>query len=1346
MPLQTENLVMVGLGIKDDSPPNPSHPYQPALADGIHLRWSFQQELGFPWYGFYLFRRRHQMLASVCLSAATDVFQKGTWPDKVLNTASGHLSSDTNLVLTDDFAPSGRVEFDLKDRGYLRFELPSGEPAYSVEVQIGFRQNIGTRFIAPQMACVDFTRFPAGTGPNPRIEQQVRFTVQGKPRLTAPQTSIDVRDLDSGAKAGLNCLYQLDIILPRPSSFVELTLSHNSSPPRFEAFNDDGSSAGSIQMLTPRNQLGTARINGNAITRVSIFTPQFQVWLHKFCFAPTIGPGIEIRVTALAEDTVVAGTTVVGLPGQIVLASLESDVITAIEFSPGAATLIDVCFSPVSQGATQGWERVLGFPYPMCLPVTHPDYPCSGGAPVNLAAAEALALSRVRYGQAAVWGGPNFKNLHDSLLDLVTGGPSGVPMAEKTKSVPAPPNPLDPLPLTMPNQYPLDLVLLSTLHPALAQMVGLYWVDNPQNPAEPAGTVVDDPQNPAELAGTTYDYLIVADYTGVGGRNPDQILTTIADSDFSKLEGYIVFNQQVAPAAPLPAPGDVRAYALPGGTFPKADETLPDAQNNTGLRWDLGVNDLGVLQPDKPIMYHVWRADLGDANNPAPSGAHNLITENRPVLVTESRLPAGTTMQRAADWPPFPLHFRDTFLPDGWYSYQVSGIDIFGRYSSNSNAAIWYQWEPAPDPIPWYYQNPPGNTPIHQSAVRLRDTISPPPPTGIEAYALDPADPTVVKDIWYEAWFGSLNKRERSQLIGLRVKWVWTHAHQRQAPDAREFRIYFHPGSALPPLDHSEAINWQERYYVVAYNDPNALKAEGLDGTRFYEILLPTATDDFRGGLALAPTLAEPVVYAHIGISTADNKTHTADAPKWDAGRWGGRFGNQGPVGSPVKIYRVLRTLPDPPLTLTDAEKVFATRADYYSRSFYTYRWRPVALLKAHIFRAMDDTIFKTDWSSRPRPDLAATQLELFPDETTEPRWNESKRQQVADELNKLNLFTHEEQIPAKALAYYRGKLSEDALRILAGLPGNEQAFTQLTINPLDPDDPANANRRGPDNDDDFVVDLTLRAYMDTLDGRATNRYFYRAIYVDGGHNRSQFSISGPPVYLPNVVPPRAPVITKVLGGERKITLRWASNREPDLAEYRVYRADSEESARDLRLMTRLHSEAVAAIDPATRPAEVTWEDIGLIGGGTFFYRLVAVDSVGNASAPSSLVFTRVVDTQIPATPKWIEAKWVLLGETDHSEEPWPEDGIIPPDKRPAIRLVWASEVDNPTFKLTRSLANQWVPQLVPTQDMEPLEHKQYLLYDTEAVPSQDYDYEVNVTSAANIPSVKFGKIRVNHP
>ncbi len=1092
MALQTQNLVMVGLGILKDTPPNP---VQPPLKDGIHLRWAFRRQLGFPWHGFYLFRRLHRDAPPICLSNAIGALQKGPLPSNQLNTPRGGISSDRALFLTNDFPASNIVEFDLAGRKSLRFTLPPGEAAYQVELRIGFRDKA------------------------------------------------------------------------------------------------------------------------------------------------------EIEVMALSGTTPVARALVTGKSGDVVVVTLAFDAITSVKIGTGPAALIDLCYAPVSRDATRGWEAVPNFPYPLCLPVTHRDYPCSGNAPVNRAAAEALALGRVIYGPPVAWAGAPFSGLHEQLIKLVVGGPASIPMADRSTPVAGVPVPPD-SGLTAPRmlrQHPLDLVLFGTLHPAIAQMVGLYWADQKVEPGVP------------------FDYLILSDYTGVLGGKPNDALKFLATFGFANMDGYIVFNKRMASAPALAAPKDLRAYALPGAIVRTQDGGTQDASNNAGLRWDRGVFKLGteVLLPDRALMYHLWRADLGDAEQPAaPSpSAYKLLTEKRPILVAEPRLPPGKSPQRSLDWPPFPLHAIDGKLREGWYSYRVSGIDIFGRHSPNSSSGQWFEWAPTPKPPPWYYQDPAGDREIHPFAVRLLDKIPPPPPTAIEAYALDPADPTVVRDVAYNNWRVTLSPAERDTVIGLRVQWIWTEAHMRQAPDTREFRIYFHPGTDLPVPDHSLSADWQERYYVVGFDEHVMVTTDATGRPlRKYEVFLPADNDDFRDGLPLLPSPAEPITYAHIGVSAADDKTHTLDDPKWASGRWGGRFGNEGRIGAPAKIFRVLRTPPAPPVSTPDAERIFATAADYHSHSFYTYRWRPVAHLKTHIFRALDDTLFKVDWSRRPRSPLSAVQRQFFPDPAAEPRWNITKRQQVANELNTLNGLSHDEAGTAQAMTRYQA-LSNDGLRVLAGLTGNERAFTQLTIQPLDPDVPANADRIGPDNPPDFAVDPALRAYIDTLDGRSTNRYFYRAAYVDGAHNRSALGLSSAPVYLPDVVPPRAPVITKVLGGDRQITLRWASNREPDLREYHVYRADSPEAARDLRLMPLVHTETVPTGDPRVRPAEVEWTDKSIPTLIPVHYRLVAVDEAGNASTPASSVVAQAFDDSRPMPPAWgtptnvgegLELRWTPADPSYH--------------------------------------------------------------------------------------------------
>ncbi len=1524
MALQTQNLVMVGLGILGDSPPNNM---QPPLVDGIHLRWAFKQELGLPWYGYYLFRRLHRKGKPLCLSSVTTGLSAGPFSDKTLNTTYGEIKSNENLFLTDDFPPGGAVEFDLENRRYLSF-TPSGGPVRLVEVRVGF---------------------------------------------------------------------------------------------------------------------------------------------HEMA---------KVEVIALLWDTPVTQTVVSGQAGETVTAILEFDAITEVKLSSAPAALVDLCFVPVSQEATVGWEPVPDFSYPMCLPLTHPDYPCTLGISEDLATARGLARSRIRYGDPnqftpppvpiytsgiitikngspivtgagsdwsdklvgailQVSGDPTaytilvvvtpdklvlsrsyvgvsstgtdyailddvFGQVHDYLSLLVTGGTATGSMVNRSLPVPIEsdgkirvlkgssnvtgigtnwsedltglalqvvedttgtisvsngstkvtdsgtgwssdlsgltlriegerteytilsidsttqltldrdyvgPTEADkaytmhdktpytilsvdsPTELTidrgynrttgefgsekaysvfgrlqpkearqvaplMPRQYPLDLVLLSVLHPAIAQMIGLYWVDQRAGP------------------GVAYDYLILSDYDGCfSGQDPHNIAGLLQQTGFSDLDGYIVFNEKMAPADRLLPPNDLRVYALPSSVRPTTGGVLTEVSNNAGLRWELGVTGEGILLPDKPFIYHLWRAGLGEgepSDVPSPD-EYQPITKDQPILVTQPRLPSGNEPQPPPDWPPFLMHAFDSGLTDGWYSYQVSGIDIFGRHSPNSTPAEWYQWKPVSEPRPWYYEEPPDNRSIHPFAVRLLDEMPPPAPTGVEAYALDPADSTVLRDTAYNAWRATLSPDERDTVIGLRVRWLWTQAHMRQAPDTREFRVYYNPGQmnamtgravnvsvvsntesdvetdipnthsvnayvgirlrvgsdvfvvvtseagsplqvrirsgpiytdgtisvingstevsgtgtdwtkdltgltlkvageqtaytilkveppdkltlnrdyrgptdsgrayiitgkiprsnapctlVIPPnytagkislendsptvigtetgwraeladrtlkvvgesaeytivgvdsdtqqltldsgyegmtgsgkayvirhpffVDYSKVTSWEKRIHVVGYDEHWTPAADG--DLRHYEVFL--LAPDIGEGEAFAPSLANPIVYAHIGVSAADDKSHTPDDPKWDTGEWGGRFGNEGRVGAPPKVFRVLRQPPPAPeVPPPDSDKVFATPADYYSRSYYTYRWQPQQDLKTHIFRALDDTLFKVDWKRRETSteSISADDQDYFPVEWSDPEppdpHNPSlveKREQIANDLNHINTFSHDAEGTAQAMAYYR-ELSNDVLRVLAGLPGNERAFTQLTIQPLDREDPDIANRKTPADPDDFEVgdsdnplaSETLRIYIDTLDGRSSNHYFYRAAYMDGAHNNSQLSISSPPVYLPNVVPPRAPVITKVVGGDRKITLKWASNREPDLKEYRVYRADSKEMARDLRLMALIHTEPPPDDGSTVRQAEVEWTDNPDTVLKTFYYGVVSVDETGNLSKPSAIVAGRAFDESLPQIPE----------------------------------------------------------------------------------------------------------------
>ena len=460
----------------------------------------------------------------------------------------------------------------------------------------------------------------------------------------------------------------------------------------------------------------------------------------------------------------------------------------------------------------------------------------------------------------------------------------------------------------------------------------------------------------------------------------------------------------------------------------------------------------------------------------------------------------------------------------------------------------------------------------------------------MHATLLDPGDPLLLRDQTYDDWRAALPAAVRDTLVGLRVSWRWTAAQQRQAPDVSEFRVYYHPGT-VPPQDWSQVAVWDMRCHVSAHGTGIA---DG-NGDRTYEVLLtvPGTADPFAAGVPLVPTLADPIVYAQVTVSAADAIAGSGD--RWPGGGlWASRAGNESRAASPVRIARVLREPSPPPEPVIDSDRVYASVADWHGHSYHSFRWRPVEHLRAHVCRAMDEAVFTTDWAARPRADLDPADDARFPDVAAEPAWNDAKRAAVAAALNALNTLAEDGTGTHDALAVYRG-LSDDELRILANGPGNERAFTQLTPVPLDPAAPDTADRRGPDDVADYQPRPALCRYLDELDGRASNRYVYRALYVDAANNRSALGAAGVPVRLPDVVAPRPPAAPQATAGNRQVTLSWPSNRESDLAEYRIYRALSSVDADDIRTMT-LQATIAADADSSARPAAETWVEDDIPG------------------------------------------------------------------------------------------------------------------------------------------------------
>jgi hypothetical protein len=1296
------NLAMLALGVVGDTLASPTR--QPsALADGIHLRWAFPRELGFPWYGFYLFRRPTPDGTRTCV--AQQLIAQGRTPGSVgattLSTPTGTLSSDQNLVLTELFAPSGSVEVDLSGRSFISFESAGGNTWRRVDVTLGFALDFPSGSGGPTGTIPGGlggpggptgpggSGFPGGGGPGGPFGGPGGGLGPGGPGGGGPGTGgpgsggpgsggpgtggtgvggpngsnlgaggsrIEVCGCDCGPSGESVVQPIVESVVPLGNGTYSATFGYNNSSSTAitipvgpqNGFSPDPAGRGQPTLFLPgrHRNVFTVIFSGAPIT----WSLGGAVLVVSSATSGMVGAASGIVVTAYLGGIAVARTVLAGGAGSVVTASLVFEAIDEVRITSGPAVVLDLCTIETSDALGQGWVPVPNLQQPICLPARHPDYPCNQGA-VDKNASRTLAFSRLSYGTTADWSGANafaFDSFYDAAIEIVTGGP-GKGITDRVTQITAPFDPNDP-DATPPSidESSLDVLLGASVNPAVAQMLGLYWVD--------AATVV----------GQSYDYLLVADYQNTGHGDITVIQALVAVANFGQLTGYLKSGVRRSVARPLSPPASVVGYSLPVGAIPPSGPL--DAAGQVGLRWDVPTADADKIASDSPVLFHVWRKDYGSGEpvSAVASGAHLPVTDSP---LAPGRLRTAAPNPVLPGWPSTGMFGVDGPLLDGWYGYRVSGIDIFGRHSALSDPARWLAVE--------------DDAELSRVAVHVRDLTPPPPPARVQAWAQDPADQFLTKDTAYHAQptpFGTV--------VGLRVSWLWTGKQMRQAPDLREFRVYLNPGATLAAP--AEPASWSQRIAIVgasehivselvnarltADGDPligNAAQASGtvvlldgslaldgipvdaldleltdavggparfrvlaldpalrvlaLDGTpnltgtsrwilgereRRYELFLPNHDSNLNLAfqLPLVPTLANPIQYGLVGVSAADDKVASADARI--TGALGGRYGNEGAVGGPITIYTVWRTLPGPaPLPPFPTDRLLATRADFYSRSFFTLHWSKQDNLLTHVFRAVDATLFAFDAGKRfaiPRTASAASSVSAASLGWTQARWNT-----VAAAVDAL-----------ASSAGYAG-LSDDGLRLLASLPSNQGAFTRLTREPLDPTDAANADRVGRNDNPALYSPAPDRgAFDDTLDGRAINRYFYRTSAIDKAQNPGPLGVATPPVYLPRTALPAAPIITALEAGDRSIRVNWQAVPQPP--SYRVYRASSEAQSHDLRSMTRVATPA---------GSETSFMDTGLVGLQSYFYRVTAVDTSGLESEPSAVAQGRAFRLAPPDAP-----------------------------------------------------------------------------------------------------------------
>jgi hypothetical protein len=410
---------------------------------------------------------------------------------------------------------------------------------------------------------------------------------------------------------------------------------------------------------------------------------------------------------------------------------------------------------------------------------------------------------------------------------------------------------------------------------------------------------------------------------------------------------------------------------------------------------------------------------------------------------------------------------------------------------------------------------------------------------------------------------------------------------------------------------------------------------------------------------------------------------------------------------------------PDLPLTPPASGCILAEPADWYGRSSYTFSWPAKEGYLYKVYRAMDASLYDLDrryraQSSQPRTwaggSTTITTADLPPRLQSDPQ-EPQIRQAIKKDFDDLDAkiaawksaTTQQAQRLAELEQQYK-KLRNDTHEVLAKLPYTAEAFALLTEEPIRP-----AIKGG-----GWTAD-----FHDELPGSSSNRFFYRIATVDVAGNTSALSRPSPPVCCPDVTLPAPPVITRVLGGDRQATIFWASNREDDLKEYRVYRAKNEDAAGDLRSMILAHTTPVSPGDPAARPEELSWTDKPLQGLSMIYYRIVAVDNNGNVSSPSTTAVARAYDNSPPVPPKWDIVRW---------DE---QSGV------PIVFLRWSSSEADLTCTLQRRPAGGSIWQAV-SRTLAPSTLGIWEFIDSTAVLGVTYEYRIQAIDGAGNASAAY--------
>ncbi|MCP4875126.1 MAG: fibronectin type III domain-containing protein [Gammaproteobacteria bacterium] len=500
-----------------------------------------------------------------------------------------------------------------------------------------------------------------------------------------------------------------------------------------------------------------------------------------------------------------------------------------------------------------------------------------------------------------------------------------------------------------------------------------------------------------------------------------------------------------------------------------------------------------------------------------------------------------------------------------------------------------------------------------------------------------PPPPALLKATLYQRADRSMPAAIRTQHFpdtednnyALIVSWVWTDAISERAADAKEFSIFLHTTDYANFVDINAPPAWRAASsWDAQLGLPIAMADTSVMPDRYSNQSPPVAGRYYER------------VFTDTDINLAALGLIADDITPVQYG-WIGvsttdhdPYNNAGAVTAPVLVFArdfIPPEPPDPPPTLLGPPAPIDERGN---RSLQM-GWAANTLYKYALFRmnALD--------LGSVSPALPAD----VPACLTAPSCDRSAGDEACeDEHRKFDLRVAASNSPAR--------------------------FTQVSPLPL-------------------VPDSGSVSFFDTVDGTISSQHFYAAAAIDAAGNISNLSCASQIVLVEDGMPPRAPVVNKLLGADSELRLSWTVNPESDLAEYTVYRTafeDRVQSRRRMVEMVRLRADGTA-IGIGNTPASVsgtgpysqlTWGDTSVTPGKRYYYRIDAVDLSSNRSDLSGVVSGSAFDNVPPAPPIWAATPLSFDSVTSNVTLMWqllPEDSDLQVQiqKREVGTRLWRS-------------------------------------------------------------------------